>query len=91
MNVKRIGLDLAKSVFEVHGVDEQGQAAVHRTLKRGQVLKVFGQLPRCVIGMEAGSGAHYWARELQKLGHEGEADGAAVREAIPQEQQDRPQ
>ena len=70
MNVKRIGLDLAKSVFEVHGVDERGQRVLHKTLKRSQVLSFFAQLGPCLVGMEAGSGAHCWARQLRELGHE---------------------
>lgn len=70
MNVKRIGLDLAKNVFEVHGVDERGQRVMHKTLKRSQVLSFFAQLPSCLVGLEAGSGAHQWARQLRAQGHE---------------------
>lgn len=70
MNIKRIGLDLAKSVFEVHGVDEHDRRVLHKTLKRGQVLEWFAQLPPCLVGMEAGSGAHEWARRLRQQGHE---------------------
>jgi transposase len=65
-----IGLDLAKSVFQVHGVDAAGQVVIRRRLRRGQVLEVFAKLAPCVVGMEACSGAHYWARELRALGHE---------------------
>lgn len=70
MNVKRIGLDLAKSVFEVHGVDEHGRRVLHKTLKRSQVLEWFAQLPPCLVGMEAGGGAHHWARQLREQGHD---------------------
>src|SRR5260221_1989471 len=70
MNVARIGLDLAKSVFQVHGVDVVGQAVVRRRLARSQLLAFFGRLPACIIGMEACSSAHHWARELTRLGHE---------------------
>jgi transposase len=70
MEVAVIGLDLAKSTFQVHGVDARGKVAVRKKLTRGKVLGFFANLPRCVVGMEAGGGAHHWARELAKLGHE---------------------
>lgn len=66
MNIRRIGLDLAKNVFTVCGVDEHGQVVVRKTLRRDQVLA--WQVSRSVVGMEACSGAHYWARELMRLG-----------------------
>lgn len=65
-----IGLDLAKSVFQVHGVDEAGRVVVRRQLRRGQVEGFFAKLAPAVIGMEACGGAHHWARRLQGLGHE---------------------
>ncbi len=68
--VSTIGLDLAKKVFQVHGVDEAGAVTVRRAVRRAQVLAYFGRLPRCLVGMEACATAHYWARELGKLGHE---------------------
>jgi len=64
-----IGLDIAKQVFQVHGVDSAGEVVVRRALRRSQLLKWFAQLPACLIGMEACATAHYWARELSKLGH----------------------
>jgi transposase len=67
--ISTIGLDLAKKVFEVHGVDAAGTVVVRRSLRRGQVLGWFGKLAPCLIGMEACASAHYWARELSKLGH----------------------
>jgi transposase len=70
MAISRVGIDLAKSVFEVHGVDERGVAKVSRTLRRSTVRSFFAQLPPCVVGMEACATAHYWGRELAKLGHE---------------------
>jgi transposase len=70
MEVTVIGLDLAKSAFQVHGVDARGNVAVRKKLARGKVLHFFANLPHRVIGMEAGGGAHYWARELVKLGHD---------------------
>jgi len=64
-----IGLDLAKKVFQVHGVDEAGEVTVRRAVRRSQVLAYFGKLPPCLVGMEACASAHYWARELGALGH----------------------
>jgi transposase len=68
--ISTIGLDLAKKVFQVHGVDAQGEVVVARNLRRGQVLDWFAKLAPCLVGMEACATAHYWARELRKLGHE---------------------
>ena len=67
--IATIGLDIAKSVFQVHGVDAVGQVAVRRQLKRRQVLAFFANLPPCLIGIEACASSHYWARELQAVGH----------------------
>ena len=64
-----IGLDLAKSVFQVHGVDVQGNVTIRRQLRRSDMHKFFAKLPPCLIGMEACGTSHYWARELTKLGH----------------------
>jgi transposase len=65
-----IGLDLAKHVFQVHGVDAQGTTVLRKRLRRGQVLAFFSRIPRCVVGLEACATGHYWARELGALGHE---------------------
>ena len=65
-----IGLDLAKHVFQVHGVDAEGATVLRKQLRRAQVLVFFSRLPRCVVGMEACATAHHWARELRSLGHE---------------------
>lgn len=70
MKITTVGLDLAKNVFQVHGVDERGKAVLRKTLKRAQVLPFFANLPASRVGMEACAGAHYWARELVKQGHE---------------------
>ena len=70
MQVTTIGLDIAKNVFQVHGVDQHGKVVLRKRLSRGKVLMFFANLPRCMIGLEACGGAHYWARELTKLGHE---------------------
>ncbi len=68
--VSTIGLDLAKNVFQVHGVDEAGKIVVRRQLRRSQVIAFFKKLPPCLVGMEACATSHHWARELQALGHE---------------------
>ena len=68
--VTTIGLDIAKSVFQVHGVDASGATIVRRQLRRSQILPFFAKLPRCLVGMEACATAHHWARELVALGHE---------------------
>ncbi|MEM7730917.1 MAG: IS110 family transposase [Pseudomonadota bacterium] len=65
-----IGLDLAKTVFQVHGVDAEGRVVLRRQLRRAQVLAFFERLGPCLVGMEACAGAHHWARELTWLGHE---------------------
>jgi transposase len=67
--ITTIGLDLAKKVFQVHGVDAEGKVVVVRKLRRKEVLAFFGKLPPCLVGMEACGSAHYWAREIVKLGH----------------------
>ena len=68
--ITTIGLDLAKHVFQVHGVDAAGRRLLRKQLRRSQVLAFFSRLPRCLVGMEACATAHYWARELSALGHE---------------------
>jgi len=68
--IMRLGLDLAKSVFVIHGVDSREQCRLRRQLRRAEVLQFFANMKPCLIGMESGSGAHYWARELIKLGHD---------------------
>src|SRR5256886_10781132 len=68
--ITTIGLDLAKYVVQVHGIDPEGTTVLRRRLRRNQVLAFFRRLPRCVVGLEACATAHYWARELAALGHE---------------------
>ena len=70
MQITTIGLDIAKNVFQVHGIDAAEKVVVRKQLRRGQVIAFFAALPPCLIGMEACATAHYWARELTKLGHE---------------------
>src|SRR5215467_15874815 len=67
--ITTIGLDIAKSVFQVHGVDAGGQVVLRRQLKRRYVLAFFGKLAPCLVGIEACASSHYWARRLQALGH----------------------
>jgi transposase len=67
--VTTIGLDIAKSVFQVHGVDAAGQVVIRRQLKRRFVLSFFEKLPPCLVGIEACASSHHWSRELQALGH----------------------
>lgn len=69
MKFTRCGLDIAKQVFQVHGVNEHGVVKGRKTLPRANVLEYFAQVPPCLIGIEACAGAHYWARALGKLGH----------------------
>ena len=69
MGITTIGLDLAKNVFQVHGVNERGKAVLRKQLKRDQVAPFFANLPPCLIGIEACASAHHWARKLQALGH----------------------
>jgi len=67
--ITTIGLDIAKSVFQVHGVDAAGQVVIRRQLKRRYVLAFFQKLPPCLVGIEACASSHHWSRELQAAGH----------------------
>jgi len=69
MKVTTLGIDLAKSTFRLHGVDGRGTVALRRQVTRKQLLPLLANLPACLVGMEACAGAHYWAREIEKLGH----------------------
>jgi transposase len=69
MNITTIGIDLAKSVFQVHGTNERGKAVLSKVLRRSQMMQFFTQLPPSLIGMEACGSAHFWARKLTTLGH----------------------
>jgi transposase len=64
-----VGLDLAKLIFQVHGIAENGQVLVRRTLRRSQVLPFFQSLPTCLVGIEACGTAHYWANAIGEFGH----------------------
>src|ERR1700677_3583998 len=69
MKITAVGIDLAKDLFQIHGVDERGRALLRKQLRRAQVAVFFGNLPPCVIGMEACASAHYWGRTLSRFGH----------------------
>ena len=69
-SVTTIGLNLAKNVFQVHGVDAEGVAVIRQRLTRGRMLRFFAKLPPCLVGIEACATSHYWARELVGLGHD---------------------
>src|SRR5213080_921363 len=70
MQITTVGLDIARNVFQVHGIDATEKIVLRKQLRRGQVLRFFASLTPCLVGMEACATAHYWARELTKLGHE---------------------
>jgi len=66
MDVRTLGIDLAKNLFQVHGVDGQGRTVVQRQLRRRQLMPFVAQLQPCLVAMEACGGAHYWAREIAR-------------------------
>ena len=68
--VSTVGVDLAKNVFQIHGVDCDGKVVMRRQLRRSQFLAFFEERPACLIGIEACSGAHHWGRQLLEMGHE---------------------
>ena len=68
--ITTVGLDIAKLVFQVHGIDAEGTVLVQRKLTRSRVLPFFEKLPRCLVGIEACATAHFWARCLKALGHD---------------------
>jgi transposase len=70
MQIARMGLDLMKYVFEIHGVDAHGKAVVRRTVRRDAVTTLFANLPPCLVGMEASNGALFWAKAISELGHD---------------------
>src|SRR5947209_16064963 len=69
-DVRVIGLDIAKSVFQLHGVDAAGTTVLQKRLTRARLLPFFEKLPRCLVGVEACATSHFWSRELARLGHE---------------------
>jgi transposase len=69
MDVTTVGIDLAKQVFQIHGVGSRGTVLIRKQLKRGEVAKFFATLSPCLVGMEACASAHHWARRIQAYGH----------------------
>src|ERR1700693_3854229 len=69
MKITTVGIDLAKNVFQVHGIDERGKPVLRKQLRRGQIAEFFVNLPPCLIGMEACASAHHWGRTLERFGH----------------------
>src|SRR5436305_1099427 len=69
MNITTIGVDLAKQVFAIHGLDERGNTVMRKTLRRDQMAEFFSRLRPCTVAMEACGSAHWWARKLAALGH----------------------
>ena len=70
MNIVTLGIDLAKNVFHLHGVDEFGKVRLQKVVKRNNLAKVMANLPPCLVGMEACGGAHHWARTFREFGHD---------------------
>jgi transposase len=86
--ISMIGLDLAKNVFQVHGVDASGAVVLRRQLRRGQVVKFFAQQAPTLVGMEACAGAHHWARVIGEQGPPGSSDAAVLCEALREAEQE---
>jgi len=80
--ITTVGIDLAKRVFALHGVDASGRVVLRRTVRREQLVELIAGLSPCLIGMEAGSGAHQWARRFQALGHTVRLMAAKFRVAV---------
>ena len=80
--ITTIGLDIAKSVFQVHGIDAEGHVILRRQLKRRYVLNFFQRLPPCLVGIEACGSAHHWSRELANTWPHCSPDAAGLREAL---------
>jgi len=70
MEISTIGLDLAKNIFQIHGINAQGEPVVRKALRRSQMLPFFAKIQPCLVGIEACGTSHHWARELIKLGHD---------------------
>lgn len=70
MNISALGIDIAKNVFQLHGIDDKGNVVLQKKVSRGKLLACVAQLPLCKIGMESCGGSNYWAKQFQTLGHE---------------------
>jgi transposase len=86
MQVTTVGIDLAKNVFQLHACDATGKAVLRKQLGRRRLIGFMANLPRCLVAMEAGAGAHYWAREIEKAWSRGAAHRSPVRKAVRQSQ-----
>ena len=86
MQITTIGLDIAKNVFQVHGIDAAEKVVVRKQLRRSKVIAFFESLPPCLVGMEACASAHYWARELRKAWSRGAFDAGEGRQSLRQAQ-----
>ena len=87
--VTTVGLDLAKHVFQVHGVDALGRVVVARAIRRNKLLELFASLSSCLVGLEASGSAHHWARELIRLWPSGAHDASGLREAVSSPAEER--
>jgi transposase len=88
MDIRTLGIDLAKNVFQVHDVDGKGRTVVQRQFRRRQLLPFIAQLQPCLVAMEACGSAHYWAREIAPARSPGQADESAVRAAVREVEQE---
>ncbi len=88
MHMTTLGIDVAKNVFQLHGVDARGRAVLSRRVKRQQLLDTVANLPACVIGMEACGSAHYWGRAFEQLGHTVKLMHPEVCQTLRQDQQE---
>src|SRR5215472_3917275 len=89
--VSTIGLDIAKSVFQVHGVDVDGAVVMRKRISRAKLLEFFANLPACLVGIDACPSAHYWSRRLGALGHSVRLAAAELRKSLSEAQQKRRQ
>ena len=87
--VSTIGLDIAKHVFQLHGADGAGHVLFRKRITRAKLLSFLAAQTRCVVAMQACAGAHYWAREIAKLGHHGALDRTGLRQAVHQAAKER--
>ena len=88
MKITTIGLDIAKNVFQVHGIDAAEKVVVRKQLRRGQMLAFFKALPPCLVGMEACATSHYWGRRTYEAWPPGAVDASEGREGLRQAQQE---
>ncbi len=87
-SVATVGLDLAKHVFQVHGIDASGRVVVAKAMRRNRLLEFFASLPACRVGLEASGSAHHWARELIRLGHDARTPPVYVKSYVRRQKND---